>query len=110
MARTTVDSQQSNANSGLVISWEAANADGNAVRNNGRRVALVRNNDSVSHTATQITGGTASGLAVADPPVSIPAGDTAMLGPWTGVFNQDDGTVHIDYDAVTSVEIAVVEV
>lgn len=110
MARTTITPQDTSANDGLVITWEAANTDGNAVVNNGRRIMLVRNGDTASHTVTQVTGGTVTGLAVADPAVSVPAGDTAVLGPWPAIFNQSDGEVHLNYDAVTSVDVAVVEV
>lgn len=112
MARTVVSAQNTSANSGInPLSYEAANVDGNSVVNNGRRIAVVVNNDTAAHTVTQITGGTASGLDVTDPTVSIAAGDTAILGPWPPIYHQPDSNeVWLDYDAVTSVDIAVVEV
>ncbi|WP_017972521.1 hypothetical protein [Actinopolyspora halophila] len=111
MARTQVAAQQTSATSGLAVTYEAANVDGNSLVNNGRRIALVRNGDSNDHTVTMVTGGTVHGLEITDPTVTVTAGSDAILGPFPGVFTQSDsGEVHLDYDAVTSVEIAVVEV
>lgn len=112
MARTQVSAQQTSAANGInPLSYEAANVDGNSVANNGRRIAVIVNGDTASHTVTQVTGGTASGLAVSDPAVTIAAGDTAVLGPWPPIYNQPDSPdVWLDYDAVTAVDIAVIEV
>lgn len=110
MARTTITPQDTSHRDGLVVDFsEQANADGNAVVNNGRRRLLIRNDDTAAHTVTQVTGGTVHGVDVADPPVSVPAGGVAVLGPWPAFYNQPDGSTHVDYDAVTSLFVAAVE-
>lgn len=110
MARTDITPQTSSAREGLVIAWEAANADGNAVTNNGDRRVLVRSSASADRTVTQVTGGTVNGLDVADPTVTVPAGETVQLGPWPPVYDQpDERSVHLDYDDATSLEVAAIE-
>lgn len=111
MARTELSAQETDSVAGLAVVFEDANVDGNSVRNNGHRIVIVQNADTASHTVTQVTGGQASGVDVADPQVVVAAGAVAVVGPWPRVFEQS-GTheVWLNYDAVTSVTVAAIEI
>ncbi|SNR44119.1 hypothetical protein SAMN06265360_10623 [Haloechinothrix alba] len=110
MARSEITAQPTSARDGLELSFESANADGNSVANTGQQVTVVRSSASSDRLVTQVTGGVVRGLALNDPDVTVPAGSTVVLGPWPTIYNQDDGTVHLDYDDETSLEVAVIEV
>jgi len=108
MARTTL-SIQDIVRSGLNPSYEAANADGESVDNNGRVFLHIKNGSGVSVTVTIQTPGTVDGLAVADRTVVIPAGEERMPGVFPPAdYNQSDGAVYVDFSAVTTVTVAAI--
>lgn len=95
--------------SGLEPSYTAATADGEKFVNNGRVFIHVKNGDASQHTVTVQTPGTVDGLDVAERTVDIPAGEERIIGPFPpGHYNQADGKVYIDYDAVTSITLAAI--
>lgn len=96
--------------SGLEPSYTAAIADGHSFENNGRVFIHVKNGDAASKDITIQTPGTVDGLAVADRVVSVPADEERMIGPFApSQYNQSDGSVYVDYSAITSVTIAAIE-
>jgi len=108
MARTIL-SVQDIARSGLEPSYEAANADGESVANNGRVFVHVKNGSGSSVTVTIQTPGTVDGLAVADRTVAIPAAEERMIGVFPPAdYNQSDDAVYVDFSAVTTVTVAAI--
>jgi hypothetical protein len=108
MARTALTTQAP-AQTGTVLTFEAANVDGNMIDGDRSVLLHVINGDASPHTATIL-----SGLAVADEPVVVAAGDHAVIGPFDPrTFDRpsgaaDPGLIYVDYDAVTSVTVAAV--
>lgn len=102
-------SVQKIARSGLEPSYTAAEVDGNSFANPGleQRILHVKN----GATAVVVTCKTprqVDGLDVAELAVTVPAGEERMIGPFpTKTFTQGDGTVHVDYDDVSNVTVAV---
>jgi hypothetical protein len=107
MARTTIAVQQI-LRSGLEAVYTAANADGHALLNDGKRTFLhVVNGDAADKTLTFATPLTVDGLAVADRTVVVTAAEERLIGPFpTEIYGQSDGTIHVDYSDVTSVTVA----
>jgi len=111
MARTVL-SVQDIAVAGITPSYEAANADGEKISNDGATFVQVKNTNGAEITVTIVTPITIGGLAVADQTITVPAttGDK-MIGPFKPAhFNQpsgdDEGYVYVDFSAVTDVTIA----
>lgn len=94
---------------GVQLAFTAPDAAGDAVRPNA--VLLINNAGGTARTVTLITGGLAGDLAIADPTVTVPAGQIVAIGPFSQVFPQisgaDTGYVYVNYDAITSVTRAV---
>ena len=91
---------------GTVVALAAAtDMEGDAVRLSNK--IWINNGSLASVTVTLITGGTAEGLAVDDPTVTITAGQAKLIGPFPAVFGQpagvDGGWVFINYSSITSV-------
>ena len=108
MARTALTVQDI-VRAGLSPSYTAAIADGHSFANNGRVFAHIKNGDAAEKTITIQTPGTVDGLAVADRTVTIPASEERMIGPFAPAqYNQGNGTVYLDYSAVTSVTVAAI--
>ena len=92
---------------GLAMTYEAANVDGEMIPNAGRMFLHVKNGSAVSVTVTVDTPGLVDGLAVAQLTVAIPAGQERMIGPFPpGVYNQSSGNIHVTFSAVTTVTLA----
>lgn len=110
MARTAITPQNAGG-AGATVAFEPANVDGNSFRPALGRVLHVRNSSGSAITVTLPTPGTASGLAIADRTLSVAAGahGAISLGPVPVPYLQTDGVVHVDYSAVTTVTVAVVD-
>lgn len=109
MARSAV-TPQTVTSSGLVPATEPANVDGHSFTPKPGRALRVTNGSAASVNVTVVTPGVADGdLPIPDRVVAVAAGTTryfAGLGP---VFRQADGTVHINYSAVASVTVALLD-
>lgn len=103
----TVTIQQAPVTGLAAVAFDPADALGDEVTSGPGVVLLVRNDDAVSHTVTVTTPGTVRGVAIDDPQVPVAAGDMAAVPMVRAVFGV---TVAIDYDAVTSVSVAAVQV
>lgn len=94
---------------GLNPSYTSAIADGHRFDNSERRiVAYVKNDDASEHTVTFVTSRQIRGLDVADQTVDVPAGEERAVGTFPAGAFQD--SVDVDYDDVTSMSIAIIEV
>lgn len=111
MARTELTTERIDR-AGLVATYTAAITDGHSVRWGERVFVHIRNTDTASKTITVPTPQTISGLDVSEHTVEIAAGDEAFIGPFLDrtTFEQDDGTVWIDYSDTTSVDIAALQI
>lgn len=107
MARTAITVQQV-ANTGIVATYEAANAAGNSFTNNEKSWMEVINGSGSSINVTITTAGTANGIAVADPVIAVAAGATKKIGPFPSYpFEAADRSINVDYSAVTTVTVSV---
>jgi hypothetical protein len=114
MPRTAITPQRPTS-SGTAVTFEAANVLGNSVPQDGHRVLVVVNGSGGSINVTLPTPGTIdTDLAIPDRVVAVPAGATRYIALGTPssapVYRQSDGSVNIDYSAVTSVTVAVLHV
>jgi hypothetical protein len=108
--RTAITPQKATS-AGPSITFEPANNLGNSFTPQKGRALIVRNGSGSTVTLTLPTPGTADGLAIADRTVSVAAAAQAHvgLGAFAGIYGQADGSVNVDYSAVTSVTVAVVD-
>lgn len=107
--RTAITAQQVTS-AGLAPAFEPANVDGNSYVLRQARALRVKNGSAAAVNVTLPTPGTVDGLAIADRVVAVPAGADMVIGLGRGdVHRQPDGTVHVDYSAVASVTVAVLD-
>lgn len=111
MPRTVITPQQITS-AGVTPTFEAANVLGNAVVLAYGRCLRVKNGSGSIITVTLPTPGTVDGLAIADRTVSVPAttGDVLIALGRGDAYRQPDATASIDYSAITSVTVCVVDV
>lgn len=105
--------QQEIEPSGISPSFTAADSGGDQFEWDRRAVLYVKNEDSTSHTVTvaEQHSTAPAGYQEADLTVDVPAGEERLIGPFDREAYQDsDGYVQVSYDAVTSVEVAVLVV
>ncbi len=94
---------------GVVDTLTASETDGESISNigsNAGRVWLeVNNGGGAPINVTVKTPGLAAGLEIAEQVIAVTNGTRQKIGPFPqpAIYNQTDGTVHIDYSAVTSV-------
>jgi len=107
MARTALDPQVLTA-VGIAPTFADANADGHSIPGDTRTVVEVKNGSASSIDVTVRTPATAGDLLIEERIVAVPAstGDK-IIGPFSaGLYNQADGSVYIDFSAVTTVTVA----
>lgn len=94
----------------LQATYEAANVAGNSYGPRDGRLAHVKNASGSSVTVTIATPGTVDGLAIADRTQAVPAGTDCFFAFGVGnAYMQSDGSIYLDYSAVTSVTVAVID-
>lgn len=112
MARTAI-TPQAGAGTGPTITFEAANVAGNSFAPARGRALHVKNGSGSSITVTVPTPGTADGLAITDRTFTVAAGAHGVFAPGSagvaGLYAQTDGSVNVDYSAVTTVTVAVID-
>lgn len=108
MPRTPVTPQRVDVLA-TAVTLEPANVLGNSLALDARRVLLVRNGSAAAVTVTLPTTATVEGLIVPDRTVSVPAAADRFIR-LSGNSVQTDGTVSVNYSAVTSVTVAYLEV
>ncbi len=93
---------------GVAPVFTAASAGGDTVPAMERGFIVVRNGSGSSITATVVTPGTVSGLAIADIAVAVAAGADRYIGPLPLALVGDPASV--TYSATATVSIAVLTV
>lgn len=110
MPRTKITAQQASS-AGLSPAFEPANVDGNAYELRQARALRIRNGSAAAVNVTLPTPGTVDGLTIADRVIAVPAGADTVIALGRGdAYRQPDGTVNVDYSAVASVTVAVLDV
>lgn len=113
MPRTAITPQAAST-VGSTVTFEAANVLGNSFTPAHGRALHVKNGSGATITVTVPTPGNADvGLAIPDRTYTIVAGGHGVFGPGSpsvaGLYAQTDGTVNVDYSAVTTVTVAVID-
>lgn len=109
MARTAITPQTVPV-TGRAMAYEPANVDGNKIAGaKTRRDLTVKNGSGGSINVTLSTPGTVGGLAIADRVIAVAAGAETRIRTDDPVLRQTDGSVHVDYSAVTTVTVAVTQ-
>ncbi len=108
MARTAITAQRV-AVAGIALATEPANVDGNSVVLDSRRILFVKNASAASVNVTLPTTTTLEGLTVGNRVIAVPAAAERFIRP-SSTSAQPTGSVNVDYSAVTSVTVAVLEV
>lgn len=111
MPRTAITPQKATS-AGVAVTFEPANSLGNSYFAAKGRGLVVRNGSGSAITVTLPTPATADGLAIADRAITVAAGAQTHVGVGSqaGIYAQTDGTVWVDYSAVTTVTVAVVDI
>lgn len=106
MATLTV---QTTARTGLDVAGASADAAGDEWANTGEQVVLIKNGSGSGITVTLDFKATPDGAVVTDPTVSIGAGATKVIGPFSPAYYNDSttGRAKVTCSAVTSVTIIV---
>jgi len=75
-------------------------ADGHKIRNTGRLMLELENTHTADLVFTIQTPGKVIGaLEVEDLEITVPDGETVVVGPFpTGTFNQGNDEIYVDYD------------
>lgn len=109
MPRAALTVKQVERTTGLTPAYEAAQAPGsgsNYFANDGRTFLHIKNGGGAPITATFQTPGDVNGLAIADLVITVNNATEKMVGPLEpSIFNQADGTVYVDWSAVTTVTV-----
>lgn len=96
---------------GVDLAGAACAGGGDAFANSGQEVAIIKNASVSSITVTFVTQNTSDGLAVADQPVVIAAGETRSIGPFPqGIYNDANGLVQMTYSGVTTLTAKILKV
>lgn len=89
----------------------AAVAASDTFANTGRELLVVTNGDASSKTVTIDYKLTADGQTVTDRVVTVPAGETWVIGPFPpSMYNDAGGLVTVTYSATTSVTAKVIRI
>lgn len=87
----------------------AAAGGGDEFVNTGREFFYADNGNGADWDITFVTQQTVGGLAVADKVVTVPAGESMLIGPFPkGLYNDGNAKVQVTYEGVTSLLVAVV--
>ena len=107
MARTAITPQNVTVD-GAAVAYEPANALGNSVDlTTGPKLLHVKNGSGAAITVTLDTPGTVAGLQIGNRTVTVPATSERFIR-LDRVLRRPDGTANVDYSAVTTVTVAVI--
>lgn len=110
MPRTPITAQTTTP-AGLAATYEAANVAGNSYVLLPNRALHVKNGGGSPITVTVPSTQTVEGLAVPNRTVTVTNGTDKFISLGaSSAARQADGSVNIDYSAVTSVTVAVLDV
>ena len=110
MPRTAITPQQG-LRAGGTITNEPANTEGNSFLPAQGRALTVRNGSGSTITVTVPTPGTIEGLAIPERTFTVAAGAVGVFAPGAsaGIYEQTGGVIHVDYSAVASVTVYIVD-
>lgn len=105
MARTALTAQDI-VSTGLDPTFSAANADGHSIRYDPR-VFLVVKQGAGARVVTVKRNRVVDGVTLSNQTVNVPENDERWV-KLTEYKVQSDGTVHVDFDAVTNTTVAAI--
>lgn len=113
MARTALTAQATST-AGLAATYGAANVDGHMFVPQAGRVLHVKNGGGAPITVTVQAEVSLDGLALPDQTVAVANGAETFIGPFASdIYAQragaDKGKVYVDFSAVTSVTLALID-
>lgn len=110
MARTVLTAQQAGP-AGLAPTTVTPDASGVQFANNSNALLMVTNGSGASINVTPKIGRQVLGKSVTSDPVAVAAGATKFFGPFDSDWEQPGGkaTVFVDFSAVTSVTVALIQ-
>lgn len=82
---------------------------------NARRFFHVKNGAGVTRTVTipksslSLNVAGYGGIAISDIVIAIPAGEERMIGPFSDLYKDGNGKIPINYDVITTVTVAAIE-
>lgn len=110
MARTALTAQRISS-AGTELTMTAANVDGHSIPLRAGMILLVRNGDASPHTVTIPTPLTVDSLAVSEQVITVTNGEDRYIALGTkDAYRQADGTAYVNFDAVTSMTCALLQV
>lgn len=100
-----------NALAAIALAPAACAAGGDQVLNDGRTLLYFKNTDAGTVTVTIVTGGTVSGIALADVTFTLAQNAEKLIGPFDRLlWNDANGYVQITYSAVTGMTVAAIKI
>lgn len=93
---------------GVAPVYNAVSASDTIPNPGGRTILLVRNGGAVALNVTLVGRGAMSDVTVPNRVINIPAGQERLIDPLAGLYNASDSRVTINFDATTSVTMAVI--
>lgn len=105
MARTALAPQEI-SRAGLNPVLSAANVDGHWIVNDGKTYLEVLNGSGASINVTLVISKTIDGVTSSGKVIAVPAGERRKIGPFPAdIYNQADGSVNVNFSAVTTVTV-----
>lgn len=96
---------------GLAPAFSNASAGGDTFLNDGKMTAHIKNGGASPITVTVVAKNKCSHGFLHDAQVTVAAGETKIVGPFPpDRFNDENGKVTLNYSAITSVQVAIVDV
>lgn len=110
MPRTAITRKSlTRAGAELDLTGAVDSVNGNVFPTDGTELLFIKNGDASPHTCTIPVGAAAQpdGLTVTGRVITVPAGKTYVAGPFGSAYRQADGTIYLNWDAATSMGVAV---
>lgn len=111
MARTALTATNATRTGIAVNPTTVAITDGHSFANTGRRVLVIKNANATTASTVQIPfGKPIDGQTVPAKVVNVPAASTVITAPFGSIYNQEDGSVWVNYPATADLSVQVLEI
>ncbi|MGW1679388.1 hypothetical protein [Saccharopolyspora sp. NPDC002376] len=111
MARTALSATTATRTGVAVNPTTTATADGHSFVNSGRRVLVVKNANATTAKTVEIPfGRTVEGQTIPAKVINVPASSTVITAPFGSIYNQEDGSVWVNYTAIADLSVQVLDI